>query len=240
MRRWTNTLPGHIRAVQEGDLVEQPTIQEIQAAQGTRLQEKAPWETYATEMGQFLDPKLAQEVADYSERRYDAKPSNESLETLQEEREKNQEISEQYKFVDQKDYQREVDHIAPRIGRVMHPHKLLLELRRAGVNCWFREHPHRDKVVIVIQLRPGLPLEVGCWAQYGLMPEYSLWRFDEYGVQLDERRRGWRTVLLQLIMKGALTEENANRVFGEPMGPASGRSLALLYAFRNRNQKWEE
>lgn len=212
----------------------EPTLQQVQESQGTRLQEKAPWESYAAEMGQYLDPKLAQEVADYSERRHDAKPSNQSLEQLHQQREINQELSEQYQFLKPEEYA----HIAPRIGTVMHPHQFITKLRKAGVKCWFREHPQADKVVLVIKTREGLDPEVGCWVQYGLMPEYSIMRFDEYGVPLDERRRGWRTCLLQLILKDALTEEKADKAFGKASGPASGRYLSMLYGFRHRGDAW--
>lgn len=180
-----------------------------------------------------MDPKLAQEVADYEQRRHDVKPSNQSVEEFHRQREINTELSEQYQFIKPAEYA----HIAPRIGRVMHPHAFLNTLRRNGIQCWFKDHPHADKKILLIKVRPGVDeLEVGCWVQYGLMPEYSILRFDDYGVPTNERRRGWRTCLLQLIIKGILTERQANEIFGEASGPASGRFLSTLYAYRNRDR----
>lgn len=206
------------------------------AGQGTRTSDIAPWESYDAEMAVRMDPKLAQEVADYAERRYDVKPSNQNLEELHRQKELSTELSEQYQFIKPEEY----EHIAPRIGQVMHPHQLITKLRRAGLKCWFQQHPHADKVVLLIQRKEGTAPEVGCWAQYGLMPEYSIMRFDDHGVPLDERRRGWRTCLLQLILKEAITEETADKVFGHAGGPASARFLSMLYAFRNREKGWIE
>lgn len=204
--------------------------------QGTRTSDIAPWESYDSEMEVKMSPKLAQEVADYAERRHDVKPSNQSLEELHRQKEINTELSEQYQFLKPEEY----EHIAPRIGQVMHPHTFLNKLRRAGIQCWFKDHPHADKKILLVKRNPGLDLEVGCWIQYGIMPEYSIMRFDDHGIPLDERRRGWRTCLLQLILKEAITEEKANKVFGHAEGPASVRFLSMLHAFRNREQGWVE
>lgn len=213
-----------------------PTLQEIQATQGTRKDETPPWMSYAAEMEQKLDPRLEREIAEYAERRHDVKVSNHAKEILHEQQEMSDELSGQYQWVKRKEY----EHVAPRIGRVMHPHQLITLLRSAGLKCWYREHPHPDKVVLVIQRKEWLDPEVGCWVQYGLMPEYSIMRFDEHDIPLDERRRGWRTCLLQLLLKEALTEEKAIEVFGEAQGPASTRYLSTLYGFRNRESRWLE
>lgn len=50
--------------------------------------------------------------------------------------------------------------------------------------------------------------------QDGVGPEWSLMRFNEYGVPTNERYRGWRTTLLQMIMAGVLTEAEAAKAFG--------------------------
>jgi predicted molibdopterin-dependent oxidoreductase YjgC len=58
--------------------------------------------------------------------------------------------------------------------------------------------------------------------------------FDDHGVPLAERRRGWRTVLLQAILKGVITEEKANKEFGKPRQDAAfDRYNGLLKAFRD-------
>jgi hypothetical protein len=52
-------------------------------------------------------------------------------------------------------------------------------------------------------------------------PEWSLFRFDEYDCPTTEKYHGWRATLLSLITRGVLTEDQAHKVFGKPMGPAS-------------------
>ena len=59
-------------------------------------------------------------------------------------------------------------------------------------------------------------------------------RFDEHGVPTNERRRGWRTCLLQIILQDVLTEEQANTLFGPPkQTEAYHRYNALLYEWRH-------
>jgi hypothetical protein len=78
--------------------------------------------------------------------------------------------------------------------------------------------------------------EVGCWVQQGVMPELSIMRFDERGIPLDERRRGWRTAILQLILKNLITETKAIQVFGRPKTTkAFSRYNAMLYEWRKRS-----
>jgi hypothetical protein len=101
-------------------------------------------------------------------------------------------------------------------------------------HCWYVQHPQPQKAVLLIQRGINEP-EIACWVQQGQMPELSIMRFDERGIPLDERRRGWRTALLQLIIKGFLTEEDANTVFGRPgQSEAFNRYNMTLYEFRKR------
>lgn len=58
--------------------------------------------------------------------------------------------------------------------------------------------------------------------QVPLGPEWSVMRFDEYGVVTNEKYHGWRTALLSLITKGVITKDEAHRAFGKPKGEASG------------------
>jgi hypothetical protein len=76
--------------------------------------------------------------------------------------------------------------------------------------------------------------EVGCWVQLGFAPELSIMDFDEHGIPLAEKFRGWRTCLLQLILKSAITEAKADEVFGKPKTTeAFHRYNATLQSFRN-------
>jgi hypothetical protein len=50
--------------------------------------------------------------------------------------------------------------------------------------------------------------------QYPYGPEWSIMRFDEWNVPTNERYRGWRTAMLQMILAGVLTESEVERAFG--------------------------
>jgi hypothetical protein len=66
------------------------------------------------------------------------------------------------------------------------------------------------------------------------MPELSMMNFDDHGAPLAERRRGWRTVLLQLLLSGFITEEAVDKEFGKPRQDAAfDRYNGLLKAFRD-------
>jgi hypothetical protein len=84
------------------------------------------------------------------------------------------------------------------------------------------------------------PPKMACWVQDGFCPEYSIMKFDDHDVPLDERMRGWRTPLLQMILLGILKEEIVEQVFGKAEGPASTKYNSLLYAIRNREVKAKE
>lgn len=210
----------------------QPTIQEIQQTQGTRLSEVSPWDSYDKELtGQKVTPELAAQIADYATKRYQDGPvSSQAQEVLAENREINSEIAKQYQWLRPEDYA----DIEARVGRVMSHAEFITKLRQAGVHCHYVQHPHHDKVTLLwCKIGVEKP-EVACWLAYGQMPELSIMNFDQYGAPLAERRRGWRTGLLQAILKGIITEEKANAVFGKPgQGKAFDKYNSTLQAFRN-------
>lgn len=200
--------------------------------QGTRLSEKAPWETYGDELDLKLSPELASAVAEYAERRYEAdQSSNQSKEELHRQQEINDEIAKEYQWVKEEEY----EDVQQRIGQVMHAATFLKKLQEGGINCWYADHPHPDKckLVVVKKQREAEPKKI-CWVQRGYMPELSIMRFDEHGAPTSERRRGWRTCLLQSILQDVLTEEQANALFGSPkQTEAFHRYNALLYEWRH-------
>lgn len=209
-----------------------PNLQDIVKSQGTRLQDLPPWMTYAAQFEEKLDPRLEEEVKRYSEKRHE-KSSSQNEEELARWKEGNDEVSKQYQFIHPSEYADE----GPRVGKIMHSSELINKLRNeCNLQCWYREHPQPRKVTLLVRPKGGgindAP-QIGCWAQLGYMPEYSMVRFDEHGVPLDEKFRGWRTVLLQLILKGYLTEAQTNKFFGEAKGPASKRYLSTLKAYRD-------
>jgi hypothetical protein len=77
--------------------------------------------------------------------------------------------------------------------------------------------------------------EVGAWLQFGYMPELSTFWFDTHGIPLNEKHRGWRTVTLQLILKGMLSEKKCEEIFGKtPTTKAFHRYNNTLQQFRNQ------
>lgn len=208
----------------------QPTLEEIQAQQGTRNSEKAPWETYQTEMDYDPDmtPELSAAVDEYAQNYHDS-TSHQNEEELARWKEMSDDAARDYQWLSPEEYR---DHGA-RMGRIRHSSHIIKLLRQAGVKCWYRDHPQKGKVTLVVKRR-GLDPEVGCWVQSGWSPELSIMSFDEHGVPLAERLRGWRTVLLQLIMKGILTERRANEFFGKPKVTGQfHRYCSTLQNFRN-------
>jgi hypothetical protein len=209
-----------------------PTPEEIQAVQGTRLDERAPWETYGGEMLEVLPEELELAVQEYASRDPHGKTDSQTQEEFCRQKELADAAAEDYKWVRQEDYEEE----DARIGQVMHSTTLLKKLsEQCGLNCWYAAHGQKGRLTLRVDTSHGtLPGEVGCWVQSGFMPEYSIANFDDHGVILQEAYRGWRTVILQLIVKSMLNADAAVRVFGEAYGPASERYNSILYGLRNR------
>ena len=191
--------------------------------------DKAPWETYAATFEEKLDPRLDEAVKRYAEHRH-AKSSNQNEEELCRQKEINAELVKQYQWVTPDEYADQ----GPRIGKILHSSELISLLRsKCNLRCWYRDHPQAGKVTLMVQRNHSTP-EIGAWAQLGFMPEYTVMDFDDHGVPLAEKYRGWRTVILQLLLKGLINEDLANKVFGYAHGPVSDRYLMTLYGFRNR------
>jgi hypothetical protein len=224
MERWEAARP---QAVNTG-----LTPEEIAKVQGTRNQAANPWETYDAEID-FNDPALEEAIKEYESRVSDAEASNQTKEELARLKEASANAAEQYQWVTPQEYRREKD----RIGRIMHSTVFINKLREAGVKCWYRTHPQPRKITLIVQTN-NEPARVGCWVQLGFMPELSVMKFDDHGVPLDEKYRGWRTCLLQLILHGIITQEKAEEVFGKaPVTPAFHRYNATLQRFRSSGSK---
>jgi hypothetical protein len=192
--------------------------------------------TYDEALTPEQDPALLEAMAEYASRVSDAEGSSQTKEELARLKQGADEAASEYQWLSPSEYRNEGD----RIGRIMHSVIFLNELRKAGVKCWYRDHPQAGKVTLIVQ-RQELPAEVGCWCQLGFAPELSIMRFDEHGVPLAEKYRGWRTPLLQLILKGIITEKKAIEVFGKvPVTPAFARYNATLQAFRNAGSRLED
>lgn len=205
-------------------------IEPVYTEQGTRLEDEAPWMSYDKEMKESLSKELEEEIAEYSKHRYDeVQSSSQSKEELCKQQEINKEIAKDYQWVKPEEY----EYIGPRIGTVMHSSTFLNKLRKdCHLDCWYIVHPHPDKATLVVNTPSGP--QVACWVQIGFMVEFEMMRFDDKGVPVDSRRRGWRTCALQMMLKGMLSEEIVTKVFGPATGPASDRYNLTLYSFRNR------
>lgn len=211
------------------------TQQEIQKSQGTRLSDTAPWMSYATEFDTKMSPELAAQVADYAEKHHkDGPVSSQTQEELCRLHEANEETAKEYKWLSKEEY----DDEKARIGQPMHSDEFISRLRKAGVRCWYREHVHPDKITLLATKYSTEEPKVACWVQRGYMQELSVMDFDDYGAPLAEKRRGWRTPLLQLILQGYISESDADKTFGKPKTTqAYHRYNSLLQAFRNQGNR---
>lgn len=210
-------------------VVTKMTPEKVAQTQGTRLDKKAPWETYNIESK--IDPATAAAMADYETRVHDDS-SNQTKEELARWKEGNEAVAKEYQWCTPEEYK----DIQQRFGRIRHSSELILMLRKlCHLHVFYRVHPHADKLTLVFtdKYNNAKP-EIGCWVQKGWMPEYTVMGFDEHNVPLAEKYRGWRTVLLQLILKGVLKESVAHKVFGKAVAPCSTRYNTYLYGLRNR------
>jgi hypothetical protein len=207
------------------------TAQEIQQTQGTRLSTTAPWDSYDNEMGIKLTPELSAAVDAYAQKHYtNKKPSSETQEVLAEQKELNAELAQQYQWLKPEEY---ADYEA-RIGKVITHAELIIRLRKIGLICHYKQHMHFDKAVLWISKDVTSEAVKGPWVQIGQMPELSMMHFDEHGVPLAERRRGWRTVLLQLILGDFISEDKVIKEFGNPrQDKAFDKYNSLLKALRD-------
>ena len=220
--RWENSAPTPVNTMTE---------EEIKKAQGTRNNTAAPWETYDAEFADTESPEMLAAMADYASHVSDAEATNQTKEELARLKEGANDQAREYQWVTPEEYASEGD----RIGRIMHNVVFINLLRKAGVKCWYRDHPQAGKITLIVQRR-DLPAEVGCWCQAGFAPELSIMRFDSHGVPLAEKYRGWRTSLLQLILKGVISQKDAEKAFGKtPVTPAFHRYNATLQSFRNND-----
>lgn len=204
------------------------TPEEIAQRQGTRLQKEETWKTYDKELADNFSPELEAAIAEYATRVEDTSDDH-TKEDLARRQEENADVAAEYQWVKPEEYKDK----GARIGKVIHSSDFIVKLRQIGLKCWYRFHPQPKKITLVYQATSS-SLEVGCWVQLGFMPELSIMDFDTHGVPLAEKYRGWRTAVLQLILKGAITEEQAGATFGKPKTTeAFHRYNSTLQSFRN-------
>ena len=208
------------------------TPEQVQAMQGTRKSDKAPWETYGEQLIEKLDPELEAAIAEFASHDPHGTTDSQTQEELCRVKEENDSLAQGYQWLSPDEYADE----GARIGTIMHSSELIKKLTQdCRLTASYRPHPQPKRVTLLVDSTNGVKgLEVACWVQLGYMPEFSICNFDDHGVVLQEAYRGWRTVLLQLLVKRMVTEETVTRVFGEAHGPAAQRYLQILQGFRTQ------
>lgn len=157
------------------------------------------------------------------------KSTSETTELAQRMNEENTDAVKAYRWAMQEELSKES---AARLGRIISEGDFLAKLRNISV-CRYNDWTARGMRGLSI-LKEGRWQYV-CAVQAGYMPEYSVLRFDEHRLPVNEKFRGWRTVLLRLILGGFISENDAHRVFGPPpINAASRRYRHQLWEFRNR------
>ena len=137
LERWEASAPKAVNT--------NPKPEDVAKTQGTRNSTDAPWDTYMTEPN--LTPEMEAAVAEYATHTHDDS-SNQTKEELQRWQEGNREVSKEYQFVSPDEY----NNVAERMGRILHSSEFINILRdKVGLKCWYRQHPHADKITLLIQ-----------------------------------------------------------------------------------------
>lgn len=116
-------------------------------------------------------------------------------------------------------------------------------LRNAGIKCYTIDNGFPPQSVALWAFKPGTDHVVPvCYLQVPAMYEWSVLRLDKRGMASGESFRGWRTVEVQLIEKGIVSEARAHEIFGRPDdGLVSRRFRKSLHWFRNRRESiWDD
>lgn len=213
---------------------------------GTSSSDVAPWESWGKADPLYgCSPELRQEISEYSKKHHGA-TSSENIELLFQQKEMNKEMVKQYRFYNQDDLIIDsADKAAARKGRIMHCLEFvdkLSTIRPAYLSANIRKGLTGLAVYNPKDVRQEdgtfkrVDWQYVCGVQVGYMWEYSVVHIDDHGLPLNEKWRGWRTVLLRLIQLGHITEEQALQVFGEPTPAGAKRYLEQLYYWRNRGR----
>ena len=119
-----------------------------------------------------------------------------------------------------------------RPGRILSNGEFLFLIRKIVPSMSYNNWTTGDGLVGMYCISRG-EIKYICAAQLGMMHEYDTVHTDERGLVTRHKFRGWRTLLLACIKAGAITEEQANRVFGKAEGPEAGPFLKQLWHLRN-------
>ena len=124
----------------------------------------------------------------------------------------------------------------PRKVHIITTRDFIKKLRDNGVRCFTVDNGLAGTVGL--WAARGTQMVYVCYLQIPCMYEWSVLRLDAHNLPDGERFRGWRTVLMQLIMKDILTEEEAHKIFGKPTGGiVSSIYRKSLWARRNKMKR---
>ena len=121
-----------------------------------------------------------------------------------------------------------------RSGRKIHSAEFITILRdKFKLGAWTIDSDTPGYVGLWLQRHLGEVPQFLERIQVGWMPEYQLVEFDYHGLIAGFKGIGWRTLLLNMILKRYITEDQMNVTFGRPYGPAAVRTLEILRGLRN-------
>jgi hypothetical protein len=116
------------------------------------------------------------------------------------------------------------------------------KLRQNGVKCFTVDNGFPPQTVALWAIAPSTgKLVYICYLQVPAQYEWSVLKVDRHGLPAGEDFRGWRTVLIQLITKGIMTEKKAHEVFGKPTdSEVSLLYRESLYYIRNKQAAFDQ
>jgi len=149
-------------------------------------------------------------------------------------REVSERMASRYKMEDQELF---INEVARKVNPIS-TRDFIRKLRNSGVHCFTIDNGYPPQSVALWAFRPGTDYVVPvCFLQVPAMYEYSILRLDKRGLPAGESYRGWRTVEIQLVEKGIISEAQAHKIFGRPVdGPVSRKFRHSLFWLRNRRE----
>lgn len=128
---------------------------------------------------------------------------------------------------------------AARNVNIMSTKNFILKLRDNGIRCsaMYNGMPGTAGLWAIVPTDHGPDVRYICFVQIPAMIEWSVLRLDDHNLPNGEDYRGWRTVISELIKKGAVTERRAHEIFGRPTDSiVSRRYRRTLHGFRHRTE----
>lgn len=192
------------------------------------MNDKPRWMSYGDEILGKDSAEMEKAVEEYAKNRHDTS-SSENKEELARWEEGNRELAKEYQWVKPEEYEDgEV-----RIGRVLSYTEFINILReKCKLKCFYREMGHSQKLALWVHKDYMTEAKSAGWVQRPYMQEWEVISFDNKGVPLDSRFRGWRTCLLNLRLKEMLTEEQIIKAFGRPTGSVAARYNSVMQSVR--------